>query len=202
MSNQEVICHYDLLIVENNDPLHDPLSLQEYMNKWDGNTFLNELNLSHNMSALEIGVGTGRLAIKTAPLCESFTGIDISLKTIERAKENLLNSENVKLICGDFSEYEFAEKFDVIYSSLTFMHFSDKLSTVQKAASLLKTGGKLVISIDKNQTKYIDMGDRKLRIYPDNPVNLSECMKTAGLSVVKKTETEFAYILSGQCGGY
>lgn len=31
-----VMKHYDKLIDENNDPVHDPESLKEYMNKWDG----------------------------------------------------------------------------------------------------------------------------------------------------------------------
>ncbi|OGO90476.1 MAG: hypothetical protein A2Y17_13020 [Clostridiales bacterium GWF2_38_85] len=81
--------HYDTLIDENNDPVHDPAPLKEYMNKWDGQAFIDELQLSTDKNILEIGVGTGRLAMQVAPLCKQFTGIDISTKTIERAKENL-----------------------------------------------------------------------------------------------------------------
>ena len=39
---------------------------------------------------MEIGVGTGRIAKNIlAEGCQSFTGIDISPRTIKRAKENL-----------------------------------------------------------------------------------------------------------------
>ena len=85
----QVIYHYDSLIDENNDPACDPKPAQEYMNKWDGQVFIDELELSTSKTVLEIGVGTGRLALKVCGKCKSFVGIDISPKTIERAKENL-----------------------------------------------------------------------------------------------------------------
>ena len=65
------------------------------------------MELNKDKSVLEIGVGTGRLAVRVAPLCGEFYGVDISSKTIERAKENLSEFENVKLTCADFLSYEF-----------------------------------------------------------------------------------------------
>ena len=120
ISNNDVIKHYDLLIDENNDPIHDPKPLRDYMDKWDGQAFIDKMELDKKTSVLEIGVGTGRLAIRVAPLCGRLHGIDISPKTIDRAKENLPKQTNVSLYCGDFLSYEFSEIFDVIYSSLTF----------------------------------------------------------------------------------
>ena len=35
-----LIDHYDSLIDENNDPVHDPAPLKDYMNKWDGDRFI------------------------------------------------------------------------------------------------------------------------------------------------------------------
>ena len=80
-------------IDEDNDPVHDPEPLQEYMNKWDGPAFIEQMQLDNNKSVLEIGVGTGRLAVRVAPLCRTFHGVDISSKTIERAAENLADFE-------------------------------------------------------------------------------------------------------------
>ena len=47
-----VVYHYDLLIDENNDPVHDPKPLQEYMNKWDGPAFIEQMQLNNNKSVL------------------------------------------------------------------------------------------------------------------------------------------------------
>ena len=154
---RDVIEHYNKLIDENNDPARDPKPLRDYMDKWDGGKFIDSMQLDKSKSVLEIGIGTGRLAIKVAPKCKILYGIDISKKTIDRSAENLSMYQNINLICGDFMSFEFEEQFDVIYSSLTFMHIQDKLSAIQKIASLLTNNGLFVLSIDKNQNEYIDM---------------------------------------------
>ena len=123
----DVINHYDSLIDENNDPVFDPQPLKEYMDKWDGKAFLGVLTLDDTKSILEIGVGTGRLALKIASQCKEFYGIDISPKTIKRAKENLQEFDNVTLLLGDIEKYSFDRSFDVVYSSLTFMHIKKKV---------------------------------------------------------------------------
>lgn len=189
-----VINHYDLLIDEGNDPFHDPPELQEYMDQWDGAAFINQMQLTPDKTVLEIGIGTGRIARKVAPFCSRLTGIDISPKTIERAAENLSNFSNVTLICGDFLHYTFAEKLDVVYSSLTLMHFEDKAAFIDKASSLLRPNGRFCLSIDKNLDDFIDMGSRKLKIFPDTLDNTLTLISKTSLEVIDLFETPFAYI--------
>jgi SAM-dependent methyltransferase len=165
--------HYDCLIYEDNDPVHDPQPLQEYMNNWDGQDFIDELQITSETAVLEIGVGSGRLAIRVAPRCHEFYGIDISSKTIERAASNLSAYDHVNLICGDFLTYSFNMSFDVIYSSLTFMHIKDKRTAIQKVATLLNPGGLFVLSVNKKQDRILEFGDRKIKIYPDYPLETS-----------------------------
>ncbi len=102
-----VIEHYNKLIDENNDPIQDPEHLRDYMDKWDGHKFIESMQLDKSKSVLEIGIGTGRLAIKVAPKCKKLCGIDISEKTVDRAAENLSMYQNINLICGDFMSFEF-----------------------------------------------------------------------------------------------
>ena len=191
----DVITHYDLLIEENNDPFQDPPELKEFMNKWDGQVFIDALQLEKNKEVLEIGLGTGRIAVNVAPYCKRLTGIDISSKTIQRAKENLKDHSNIIFINGDFLSYEFKKNFDVIYSSLTMMHFENKRQVVLKIDSLLKPKGIFCLSIDKNQSEYIDMGNRKIKIYPDNPNDILDIINFTKMSVKNVFETENAYII-------
>lgn len=191
----DVITHYDLLIEENNDPFQDPPKLKEFMNKWDGQIFIDALQLDKNKKVLEIGLGTGRIAAKVAPYCKRLTGIDISPKTIQRAKENLKAYSNISFVNADFVSYEFKEKFDVIYSSLTMMHFENKKQVIFKVVSLLKANGIFCLSIDKNQSEYIDMGNRKIKIYPDNPSDILDIIKLSKMSVKNVFETENGYII-------
>ena len=194
----DVIRHYDLLIDEGNDPVYDPKPLQDYMNKWDGQVFIDKMQLDENKTVLEIGVGTGRLAVRAAPLCGEFYGVDISPKTIERAKDNLAKLENVSLTCADFLSYEFGRTFDVVYSSLTFMHIKEKQKTINKVAALLEDGGKFVLSIDKNQDRFIDTGTRKVTIYPDTPEAIKTYIANSGLLLIEYYETEFATVFVAQ----
>lgn len=192
--SNDVIRHYNSLIDEGNDPVHDLKPLQDYMDKWGGKDFIDRMELDNTKSVLEIGVGTGRLATRTAPCCKCFCGIDISAKTIERAKENLSRYGNVILICDDFLTYGFHTKFDIIYSSLTFLHIKEKQNAISKTASLLNPNGIFVLSIDKNQDKFIDFGTRKIPVYPDNSENIKECIKNTDLYLTQQYETENAYI--------
>lgn len=186
--------HYDLLIKENNDPVRDPEPLRDYMNKWDGQAFIDSMELNTDKSVLEVGVGTGRLAIRVAPLCGHFCGIDISPKTIDRARENLSEYDNAVLICDDFMSHRFGCSFDVIYSSLTFMHIENKQQAVNKVAELLNNAGRFVLSIDKNPGEFIDTGTSRIKIYPDTAGGAAECIKAAGLTLLDQYDTAFAVI--------
>lgn len=189
-----IIDHYNLLVGENNDPVHDPKPLRDYMDRWDGQGFIDKMELDKSKTVLEIGVGTGRLAVRVAPLCGHFVGIDISPKTVERAKENLSGQADVDLLCGDFLSYDIGMTFDVVYSSLTFMHFAEKQRAVDRAAGLLNEGGRLVLSIDKNQDNIIDMGTRRITVFPDSPEKMRSYIAAAGLVLAEQYETEAAYI--------
>lgn len=189
-----VIDHYDQLIDENNDPVYDPEPLKAYMDKWDGQAFIDAMELDQTKTVLEIGVGTGRLALKVAPICKKFLGIDISPKTTERAAHNLSQYQNTELICADFMTHHFTRAFDVVYSSLTFMHIEKKQECINKVHSLLNTNGRFVLSVDKSQNKCIDYGSRKIEIYPDNPADIKANIIHSGLKLLDCIETDFAYV--------
>lgn len=193
---KDIAKHYDLLIDDGQDPVHDPAPLKAYMNKWDGQAFIEKMQLNKTKSVLEIGVGTGRIAVKVAPCCKSFTGIDLSEKTVEKAKKNIKMGlfKKPELICSDFLKYEFKEKYDVIYSSLTFMHIENKQKAFNRVYQLLNENGLFVLSVDKNQSEYIDMGDYKLKVFPDNAEDVKTYAEKAKLKLREEFQTELANI--------
>ena len=188
--------HYDLLIQENNDPVNDPPVLQNYMNKWDGQSFIDSLELDSNDNLLEIGVGTGRLAKIVLDIgCGHFTGIDISSATIARAKDNLNEWKNTSLICGDFISYAFHQTFDTIYSSLTLFHFKDKAAFIRKVAGLLSAKGRVVLSVPKEKEDSITYGSREIELYPDDIDELKTLLINNGLAIHSVIEVDFAHII-------
>lgn len=189
--------HYDNLIDENNDPVFDSMPLQEYMNKWDGDRFLDELGINQESTVLEIGVGTGRLALKVLQQgCKYFVGVDLSEKTVNRAIENLKRYSNYSLIVGDFLTVEFNETYDVIYSSLTFSHIEDKVSAIKKIGMLLNSNGRFVLSIDKSQLDYLDYQKYKVKLYPDDLKQTVAVLEECGFNIINVIEIEFAYIIT------
>lgn len=164
------------------------------MDKWDGQVFIDSIELDNNKSVLEIGVGIGRLAVHVAPLCGEFYGIDISPKTIERAKENLAEHRNITLICDDFLNCSFGKLYDVVYSSLTFMQIKNKQAAINKVTILLSNCSRFVLSIDNSQDLHIYCGSRKIMVYPDNPSDIETCIKNAHLDLIEHYETEFAHV--------
>ncbi len=190
----EIPKHYDLLLKSGNDPVLDPAPLRHYMEGWDGDLFLQALALTAEKSVLEIGVGTGRIALRVAPRCRTFVGIDIAPETLKRAAEHLSEFPSVRLLLGDFMTYAFSERFDVIYSSLTFMHIEHKQAAVKKAFDLLYDGGRFVLSIDKNKDSVIDVGVSRIAIFPDDPEETEAYLRLAGFRSVTRLETKLAYI--------
>lgn len=192
--NEQVTNHYDKLVDEGFDFVHDSPRLKEYLNKWDGQLFIDNLKLTGVEDVLEIGAGTGRLAIKVCGNCKTFTGIDISPKTIGKASHNLSGFNNIDLINDDFMTYNFNRKFDIIYSLLTFMHIKEKSAAINKIAYLLNLNGRFILSIDNNQSIVIDYGTRKINIYPDNPETISKHIEISGLEIKDRLSTELATI--------
>ena len=196
---ENLIRHYDRLVEENNDPFRDPPALREYMNRWDGDAFLSLLSLTPEARVLEIGVGTGRLAGRVLPRCARLTGIDCSPRSLERCRENLPDSDRLTLISGDFLTWYSSEKFDRIYSSLTFWHFPDKRAAIRKAASLLAPGGRLALSLSKACEKSLRcFDDLEIPLYPDDPITASRLLREAGLRALPLRETDFAWLVAAE----
>jgi SAM-dependent methyltransferase len=138
------------------------------------------LGLSAEKTALEIGVGTGRLALRVLGTCSAFYGIDISPRALGKASENLDKKFEPALICDDFLAHKFDRTFDVIYSSLTWMHIKNKRKAVKKVAALLNKNGRFVLSVDKSAERIIEYNDTlKIEIYPDNIDKTIEILTTA-----------------------
>ena len=101
---------------------------------------------------------------------------------------------NTHVICNDFLEWKTVAKFDVIYSSLTFLHIKDKEEAIVKTYNLLNKNGRFVLSIDKSQDDEIVFDMRKVKTYPDNVENIERLLNGSGFKIVKQYETEYAYI--------
>ena len=194
----DTLTHYEMLIDENNDPVHDLEELKLYMTNWDGPLFYNALELDKDKKVLEIGIGTGRVAISVLEQgCNKLVGIDISPKTLLRAKENLVKYDNLVLQEKDILDYkETKDPFDIVYSVLTFMHIEDKETAFLNIRELLKDNGTFILSVSSNE-EWFDFGDRMIKLYPMEIENYIQLLTKVGFRVemVEHTESNFATII-------
>ena len=193
--------HYDLLISEGDDPVLDPPELSAYMDGWDGEAFLNALELTPDCRVLEIGVGTGRLALRVLKRgCAGFTGLDLSEAALRAASRHLAGFADVSFVQGEFPKDAPGRLFDRIYSSLTFLHIEDKRAACERIASLLAPAGRCVISLDKERSDVLDMGVRRVKTFPDTPEEISLLLQKSGLQVLSVIELERAYLVIAKKG--
>jgi tRNA (cmo5U34)-methyltransferase len=108
-------------------------------------------NNSEEFKLLDLGSGTGNItkAVKEKYPNSKISCIDIAENMIQMAQIKLQNYTDIEYYTGDFSEFEFEEKYDVIVSSLALHHIKtddDKKKFYNKIFSALKVGGVLLNS--------------------------------------------------------
>ena len=143
---------------------------------------------------LDAGTGSGVIALMLAQRFPGamVTGIELDESSADQARENTANSpfaDRVTIIQGDFLNYSFQQKFDLIVSNPPF--FKGNTSTgklerdkarheehlpqkdfIQKAASLLSPEGKLAMILPKEE------GIEFLKTCSENPIPLHPHLHT------------------------
>lgn len=74
--------HYDIPIDENNDPVHDPKTLREYMDRWDGSQFIDKMQLNQSKMVLDAGCAACRQQFESAKEAVKNMGLSIEVEYI------------------------------------------------------------------------------------------------------------------------
>jgi len=122
--------------------------------------FYKELAIKHGRKALELGVGTGRVAIELAKASVKVWGIDTSKFMLNVAKQKLRKEraqvrKRVVLKIGDMRKFRLHESFPFVYvASSTFEHCTtkeDQKSCLTSAYHTLRRKG--ILAFDISQLK-------------------------------------------------
>jgi len=108
------------------------------------------LKIKISDSVLEIGTGTGELALTISEHCRKVVAIDISKTMINfaRMKAESQNKTNIQFYNVGFLTYENQdEPFDVIITQLALHHLPDywKMIALRRIYGMLREGGKLYL---------------------------------------------------------
>lgn len=176
--------HYDRLAAEGHDPVEDPAPLRRYMARWDGPPFYAALEPLAGAAVLEVGVGTGRVALELlARGCGRFTGIDLAPLALQRARAHLGDDPRIELLVADAEAFFRPEAFDAAASVLTFCHIADKPRALRNLVASLKHGGRLVLSISSYAQTELDFGPRRVALHPAPPEAYLDWLRALGCAV-------------------
>lgn len=107
---------------------------------------------------LEIGAGMGAVSRYVAERCSFLQIVEGTSRRLDCLKERLRDLANFDVYCGNFSEFQSENKFDVVlivgvleYAEIYYEVQSDQnpyVEFLKKAKSLLSEGGSLVLAIE------------------------------------------------------
>src|SRR5437870_2803113 len=96
--------------------------------------------LTHTSRVVEIGVGTGRIALPLAPHVRAVYGVDLSRPMLMRLREKQTD-ESVAVAEGDISKLPFPDStFDAALAVHIFHLVADWRSAIDEVARVLRPG--------------------------------------------------------------
>jgi ubiquinone/menaquinone biosynthesis C-methylase UbiE len=107
---------------------------------------LQTLGLDAESVLLELGAGTGSLALAAAAHCRRVIAVDVSPAMVALARQKVTDAgvQNVEVVEAGFLTYEHTEPpVDVVYSGFALHHLPDfwKVLALDRIARVLRPGG-------------------------------------------------------------
>ena len=109
---------------------------------------INDIDLSDNRTILDIGCGTGNflLRLRDKGIKSPMVGLDISDEMIEKAKENLQNSEHTDLSFNTGSTKEINHSAGLVLSIGVSGYLENENRFIEELANLVDEDGVLIIT--------------------------------------------------------
>lgn len=110
---------------------------------------IKNIDFDKDRKILDVGCGTGRIALHMASKVDFILGIDFTKELIDIAEleKNKKKIENVKFIQGDSQNFKYNEKFDVAIICGLFNYLNDEgfEKTIKNIKNHLKKDGKIIV---------------------------------------------------------
>ena len=123
---------------------------------------------------LSVGCGPGLMLREIAKLDSSIrgTGIDISPTRVQAAREKNAGNRQLKFVCGDAQEMQFARNsFDFVYSRMLFQYLQKKEQAMDEIVRVCRPGGTVLLQ---------DLDGQLLWNYPEEPALQSALEQVLG----------------------
>lgn len=129
-------------------------------------------DLAAGGSALEFGIGTGRIAVPLHERGLDVEGIDLSSSMVERMRRKAGGSD-IRVTIGDFASTSMDRTFDLVFLVFnTIMNLTsqeEQVACFANAAAHLRPGGRFVVEVSIPDLRRLPPGEtfRPFKVQPD-----------------------------------
>jgi len=146
--------------------MDDPREAMRLEKKVDPSAWVHKYiapRLAPGSEVLSVGCGPGLMLREMAKLDPLFrgTGLDISPSRVQTAREKNAANRQLKFVCGDAQEMQFARNsFDFVYSRMLFQYLQKKEQAMDEIVRVCRPGGTVLLQ---------DLDGQLLWNYPEEP---------------------------------
>ncbi len=163
---------------------------QKYLNSFEKGRVLPLLGYVNGKSILDVGAGTGRLAIDLIKQNALVTALDVSAEMLNELKKKIKNyskASHLKTIVGDAESLPFdSDSFDFVVAAFLIVHLKDPRRFCDEAYRVLKPGGRLVVT-NINQTDPPEIKTKsgliKIESYYHRPERIKEILEELAFGI-------------------
>ena len=149
------------------------------------------LKTPNKLNILDLGCGTGLVGMYLNDIAATMTGVDLSPKMIEKAKEKNIYT---RLIVAGIKEYleSISDQPDIVISSDVFVYFGDLQEIFSLVAKNIQPEGLFAFSTEgDNTTETYSL--KETGRFTHNPNYIKELAKSNGFTVDELQETVIRY---------
>ncbi len=165
---------------------HDYDKKEKYLNSFEQNKLLPLFGDVKNKKILDVGAGTGRLALALSNIGAEVTALDVSFEMLK-----VLSGKNNKIETkiGEAENLPFDENsFDFVTAAFVVVHLKNPMSFFDEAYRVLKNDGKLIITnINQKEAPEVKTKQGKIKIesFYHRPEKIIEDLESLAFKIEK-----------------
>lgn len=157
---------------------------EKYLDSFEKGQILPLFGDVKNKKILDVGAGTGRLAVALARIGAEVTALDVSGRMLEQIKNK---SKNIKTVAGDAETLPFNDNtFDFVVAAFLIVHLKDPSRFFDEAYRVLKDNGLLIVTnINQKEPPEIktEEGIIKIESFYHRPEKIRQALSSLAFAI-------------------